>query len=311
MLENTEYVFTYLGMSVMVEQEDFAEALRDAIRRRGVTLTWLREHLADSGNPVSAATLSYWRSGARRPEGAQSIAAIEQIEQLLRLEAGTLVSRIGRSQRVGPLPSAQYPLEAARLEKTVSETFAALGAPAIDPARDVSTTSVTEVGADGAVISRTTRTLLQSTSGTITSVPYLEITAGVRSPAPIYSVIAGGRISDVYSHPGGEVHGAMFELERPLGPAQTTMLEWSLTLPDGFPLPHETGHGIARRARELVLWTRFHPDALPDWIDEIEECPDGTTVTPLHLDGATSVHQVRQNWGPGMLALRWGYGPRP
>lgn len=319
MLKDTVRVFTYLGSAVTIE-EDFSDAeqragfatlLSDAIRTRGVTLTWLRTRLAESGNPVSAATLSYWRSGARRPEGPQSMAAVEQIESLLKLAPGALTAHIGPSQRVGPVGAAQYPMETSPLERYVAETFEALSSPFLDPARDVTTTAVTEVGADGHVISRTTRTLLQSTSGTITQVPYLELSPGIRTPAPIFSVIAGGTIVRTHSHPSGEVHGAVFELERPLGPAQTAMLEWSLRFPTGYPPSSETGHGISRRARELVLWTRFHPDALPDWIEEMQETPEGRTFTPLYLNGATSIHQVRQNWGPGMLTLSWGYGARP
>ncbi|WP_404436575.1 hypothetical protein LG322_15120 [Microbacterium aerolatum] len=196
---------------------EFSATLRAAIDARRVTLAWLRERLAASGNPVAAATLSYWRSGARRPEGAQSLAAVEQLETLLGLDTGTLLSQIGPNQRVGPIGTPQYPLEQARLEQATTETFIALGAPAMDPGRDVSTTAVTEVAVDGSVISRTTRTLLQCTSGTITNVPYLDLTPGVRTPAPIFSVVSGGHISRRHSHPSGEVHGAMFELERPLG----------------------------------------------------------------------------------------------
>lgn len=288
----------------------FAAALSEAIIARGVTLTWLRERLAASGNPVSAATLSYWRSGTRRPEGSQSLSAIDEIESLLRMEAGSLRRLVGPSLRVGPVRAPQHPLETARLERATAETFAELGAQISEHVRDVSTTAVTEVDADGFVASRTTRTLLQCTSGSITSVPYLELTPGIRTPAPVFSVISGGRLARVHSHSSGEVHGALFELERPLGPAQTTMLEWKLELPAGYPPSSDTGHGVARRAREVVLWTRFHPDALPDWIDETEETPTGTTVTPLTLDGATTIHQVRHGWGPGMLVLEWGYGER-
>jgi len=293
------------------QRAGFAALLSGAIRAEGVTLSWLRTRLAASGNPVSAATLSYWRSGARRPEGPQSMAAVEQIEALLKLAPGALTSHIGPSQRVGPIGTAKYPMEASPLEKYVAETFEALSSPFIDPARDVTTTAVTEVDADGRVVSRTTRTLLQSTSGTITEVPYLELTPGIRTPAPTFSAIAGGHRTRTYSHPSGEVHGAVFQLERPVGPAQTAMLEWALHFPPGYPSWFETGHGVSRRARELLLWTRFHPDAIPDWLEETEETPEGQTATALHLDGATSIHQVRQNWGPGMLTLKWGYGERP
>lgn len=298
------------GPAANGSRADFAATLRAAIDARDVTLTWLRERLAANGNPVSGATLSYWRSGARRPEGPQSLAAVEQLESLLRLEPGALLSLIGPTQRVGPLGTPHYPLEQARLEKAVAETFIALGSPVMDPGRDVSTHAVTEVGADGFVISRTTRTILQSTSGTITHVPYLDLTPDQPVPAPTFTMVSGGRIARRHSHPTGEVHGVMIELERPLGPAQTTMIEWRLEFPPEYPGMRETGHGVARNARDVLLWTRFHPDALPAWIEAVEETPNGTEIADQYLDGATAIHEVRRNWGPGMLLHRWGYDDR-
>jgi hypothetical protein len=288
----------------------FASTLRDAIVTRGVTLAWLNKRLRENGNPVSMATLSYWRSGARRPEGAQSMAAIADIEALLGLESGDLAGLVGPSQRIGPIGVPMYPLSERALEDAVNETFHALGAPQFDLARDVSTHSVTDVGADGAVFRRTTRTLIQSMSGLLTDVPYLELTPGVRTPPPVFSVISGGRIAARHSHSSGEVHGFSIALDQPVDTARETMVEWVMEPSDGYPPTRETGHGVARQARDLVLWTRFHPDALPDWIDEVEESPDGVTRTPLTITSGTSVLQVRRRFGPGMLMLEWGYGER-
>jgi hypothetical protein len=58
------------------------------------------------------------------------------------------------------------------------------------------------------------------------------------------------------------------------------------------------------------VWTRFHPDAIPDWFEEQVDTPKTTTTRPLTLDGGTSVHQVRRAFGPGALLLRWGFGER-
>ena len=72
----------------------FAASFRDAINARGLTLARLHEQLRARGNSVSMATLSYWRSGARRPEGAQSMAALSD------LRSGTpRQSRCGRPSR--------------------------------------------------------------------------------------------------------------------------------------------------------------------------------------------------------------------
>ena len=49
---------------------------------------------------------------------------------------------------------------------------------------------------------------------------------------------------------------------------------------------------------------------LPDWIEEKVETPGKVLLTPLTLDGRTSIHQVRRAFGPGAVELRWGYGER-
>lgn len=49
-------------------QAGFANALREATARSGLSLTQIHLRLRDRGNPVSIATLSYWRSGERHPE---------------------------------------------------------------------------------------------------------------------------------------------------------------------------------------------------------------------------------------------------
>ncbi|GAT71839.1 hypothetical protein MHM582_0304 [Microbacterium sp. HM58-2] len=289
----------------------FAAAFRDAINARRLTLARLHEQLRARGNSVSMATLSYWRSGARRPEGAQSLAALVDIEQLLDLDDGTLTRLLGASNRTGPLGPVQFPVDAEDLERAVRAAYAALGARYPNTSREVTTHSVSDVDAEGNVAVTTIRSVVQSTTGTVTGIPFLEMTPGVRSPAPIVSAVSGGRISRHYSDPQGEVHGGLFELDHPLSAPDTAVVEWSVEYPPGYPPTRDTGHAVSRQCRELLLWTRFHPDALPDWLEERVETPSGLTVTPLTLDGRTSVHQVRRAFGPGTLSLHWGYGEHP
>ncbi len=289
----------------------FAAAFRDAINARRLTLARLHEQLRARGNSVSMATLSYWRSGARRPEGAQSLAALVDIEQLLDLDDGALTRLLGASSRTGPLGPVQFPVDAEDLERAVRAAYAALGARYPNASREVTTHSVSDVDAAGNVAVTAIRSVVQSTTGTVTGIPFLEMTPGVRSPAPIVSAASGGRISRRYSDPQGEVHGGLFELDRPLTAPDTAVVEWSVEYPPGYPPTRDTGHAVSRQCRELLLWTRFHPDALPDWLEERVETPSGLAVTPLTLDGRTSVHQVRRAFGPGTLSLHWGYGERP
>ncbi|OAN42733.1 hypothetical protein [Microbacterium sp. H83] len=287
--------------------EGFAGSFRDAINERGLTLARLHEQLKVRGNRVSMATLSYWRSGARRPEGAQSMAALGDIEELLNLEPGALTALLGTTNRTGPLGPNQFPLDERELEEAVKDAFAALGAEYPDTSRELTTHSVTDVGADGNIAFSMTRSILQSTVGTVSSLPLLELNPGMSTPPPVFTAVSGGRIAAHYSHPNGEVHGVLFELDVPLTAPETSIVEWSVEYPTGFPPQRETGHALARQCRELLVWTRFHPDALPDRLEERVETPRGLTTTELFLEGRTSVHQVRRAFGPGALGLSWSF----
>lgn len=288
----------------------FAGALRDAINAKDVTLSWLQKQLKHRGNRVSMATLSYWRSGARRPEGVQSLAALADIEDLLGLEEGDLNRLLPSSKRTGPLGPSQFPIDEEAIEEAVKEAYAALGTPYPDLSREVTTHSVTDVDAQGNLSYSVTRSLLQATSGTVSATPFLELTPGVRTTSPIFTAVSGGRIAGKYSHSSGEVHGVLFELDVPLTAPDTTMVEWSVEYPADYPPTRETGHGVARQCRELLVWTRFHPDALPDWCEERVETPTGVTITPVSLNRGGSVHLLHRAFGPGAVELRWGYGPR-
>jgi len=80
----------------------FPEAFADALRRRGVSLAWVHQRLVERGHPVSPAALSYWRSGRSQPERGTSRDALIEIELLLRVPPGALLSRLGPSRRPGP-----------------------------------------------------------------------------------------------------------------------------------------------------------------------------------------------------------------
>ena len=297
-------------MSGVPENLSFAQALSEAIRARGVTLSRLHTRLAERGNPVSMATLSYWRSGTRHPEGAQSLAAITDLEELLNLDEGALVKRLGPTQRTGPLGATAFPFDEENVEQYVRETFLAMGASYPDPNRELSIHVVTDVGSGGRVLQRTARVLTQATSGVVSAVPYVEMT-GEPTPPPDFVAHGGGRVSTRYSHESQQVHGFLFELEKPITAPAAALIEWSAVYPEDFPEVHETGYGVAFQSREMLMWTRFDPDHIPDWCDEVEETPAGEVVTRRSLDGAQSLHAIRRGFGPGALSMRWGFGERP
>ena len=81
------------SVPAVTPETSFAEALRQAIARRGLALNRIRTHLADRGLQVGVATLSTWQSGRRIPRD-DSLAVITALEELLQLPTGWLTVRI-------------------------------------------------------------------------------------------------------------------------------------------------------------------------------------------------------------------------
>ena len=60
---------------------------------------------------------------------------------------------------------------------------------------------------------------------------------------------------------------------------------------------------MTRPARETLIWVRFHPDRLPTWVEE----QAGPTTRRIPLGPGHTVHARQAGFGPGILAVRWGF----
>lgn len=77
-------------MSDEPARSDFAQELDRVLNRSETSLGWLADYLRLVGSPVSAATLSYWRTGHSAPRRA-STDSVANIEKALGLEYGHLL----------------------------------------------------------------------------------------------------------------------------------------------------------------------------------------------------------------------------
>lgn len=284
----------------------FAAALRVAISERGISLGRLREQLVADGNPVSMATLSYWRSGARQPEGAQSLGVVEGIEDRLGLNRGHLTSLLGPSTRLGTVAPPRLPFDEERVQREAHETLAALGAAPQENLRDISTQYVVHVGVGGAVERTITRSLVQSTKGRISEIPLIDATPVETQIMSVVSDVIGGRVDREYLHPGHLLSGFVIALDDPISTGGTALFEFTETYPPGYPSRQSAWHATSRAARETLIWVRFHPDAIPSWCEEYLETED-EYVSAMRSVGSGSVHLARHGFGPGVLGIRWGY----
>lgn len=284
----------------------FAAALRAAISERGITLSRLQQRLADDGNQISMATLSYWRSGDRQPEGAQSLSVVDGIEDRLGLVRGHLSSLLRPSTRIGPVPPPRLPFDEERENRETEETLAALGSAPQHALRDLSTHLTVRVGASGAVESVVMRSLVQATHGVISELPLIDVAPQETEVMSVISDVVGGRVDREYLHPGHLLSGVVIALDEPITTGGTTLFEFTETFPPGYPPRQSAWHATSRSARETLIWVHFHPDALPSWCEEYLETEDEYLSTMRSVRSG-AVHLARHGFGPGVLGIRWGY----
>ncbi|QOR69740.1 hypothetical protein IM660_13845 [Ruania alkalisoli] len=286
-------------------ESTFAGAFGAAIDNSGVTLTSLVTSMSERGIPMALATLSSWRSGARKPSGPRSVEAVTEMEDLLGLRAGQLTSLVLPPTRLGTVSPARVPVWEQDERTQIEETLATLGG-GFGDARQLSANVVNDVGADGCVVRRSSRWLYQAVAPAVRRLPGILLPVEPATRAPVVDIVAGGSLGRQYLHPSGMVYGVVIELERPLNAGETTMVELDVDIPRGFPLGQAVDYHLTRSVRDLVIWTRFTPASLPVWIGEYEEHDGRRSLTDKQLrPGSSSVHQVRRDFGPGVLGLRW------
>ncbi|WP_435746400.1 hypothetical protein [Microbacterium sp. PMB16] len=284
----------------------FSGVFAAALTASGVTLSWLQRRLVAHANPVSIATLSYWRSGERSPEGTASLAAVEDIERLLGIAPGALSSLIPERLRLGTLHNPHNPFTEALVLEALDETLELLDAPPLDITRELSTHVVSDVGADGVIHHRTAQSLIQAVAPTVDLVTYTLVSAEGTLLRPELSV-RGARVVRDHLHESQHVYAYVLQLDQPLVLGATTMIAVTMDRHDAHTAQVDTGAFVVRPIRDLVLWTRFHPDAIPDWIDELEKTDPEADMVDRPIRPRASIHQSRRDFGPGALGLRWGY----
>ncbi|GAB2470714.1 hypothetical protein GCM10027030_01730 [Luteococcus sediminum] len=78
---------------------DFAARLREALVNSGLTLSRIRDQLAERELAVSLATLSYWSSGRSAPTRGRSVAVVEAPKEILGTPPGWLTSSLSHTVR--------------------------------------------------------------------------------------------------------------------------------------------------------------------------------------------------------------------
>ncbi|WP_436491911.1 helix-turn-helix domain-containing protein [Actinokineospora sp. HUAS TT18] len=301
-------------MSIMsVENRDagpFADALRAAIRARGLGLQRLRERLRVRGVTISLATLSYWQSGRSRPERRESLVALKHLEAVLEVPEGSLSALVGPPRPRGRWLSTvgdSLPLSALwPRPEPVTDALAE-----VDTTWDERLTRISQhdrvyVGPDGGEVGYTSRQVLRSeVDGSDRWVVILHTDEHDR-PAPTVNAVRNCRLGRVVTRRADGLTVAELLFDRPLTRGETVITEHEIIHAAPYPVDRNYERKFRLPVREFVLEVSFDPAAMPARVEQYSRTGGGPELTvPATLDPGGGVHSVALDFGPGCFGFRW------
>jgi hypothetical protein len=286
----------------------FSEALRVAIKNRGVSLEYLRGRLSDLGTPLSVATLSYWRSGRSQPEHQTSLEALTSLEEILHLPDGHLRSRLRPSRRPGPI-GGRMSLADVMGGDAVRETLVQLGfdPDASEALVETSTQVTVEIEADGRARSSVSRSVWKAVRDDARGTPIVLRIDGPGAAVPEFLARKGCRLGKTHTDVGAGVYGVELLLERPLHAGETAITELEIQIPQDAAADPFFELYLTRRLSEAMLWVHFDANRVPAHCEAYLEDPRHLGVQVRATMGTTSAHHVARNVGPGRLGIRWDW----
>jgi hypothetical protein len=274
----------------------FHEALREAIAASGLALDRIRYRLRLRDVSISVPTLSNWQSGRRRPERAESLRALAELEAVLDLPPAALRSLLGPPR---PRGRAAHP-------KGPDAIIKAWGKPiehllnGIDTSSDGRLTRLSHhdrilVDQHGRLVEVANRLVLRAShDGADRWVLVWDAGQAERLPEVVAGQHCGLRRLNVDRDSGMMVGELVFDA--PLARGETIIMEYQIL---------ETAEQdrffrkLHRTTRDYVLEARFDPRALPARCARIES--DAYDLAP---SPAGSVHLVEFN-ASGTIGIRW------
>jgi hypothetical protein len=272
----------------------FPVVLRAAISASGLPLERIQYRLRQRDVRISVPTLSNWQSGRRSPERAESRRAVAELERVLALPAGALVTLLApprpRGRTVTPSPpTATWGRAGARLLST------------LDTAADgrllrLSQHDTVTVDAAGRVTRVHTRHVFRARQDGADR--WIDVWHHGAGPAP--AVISGRwrcLPGQVRVDRRARLAAAELVLDTALPAGATAVAEYGLAFDDG-----PAGRFFRRFAlpvREYVLELRFAPAATM-------RCRRGGSVLTPSPSGVVTVVEPDAT---GLVVVTWDYGP--
>lgn len=290
----------------MAGSATFAATLAAAVKARGLGLERLRHHLARADCSVSVATLSSWQSGTALPTSPRSMATVAELERVLHLPTGALLSRVEDelAHRRSPDNAAAFGC-ALMPPGLLDDARAAWGHPAQAPVAALSVHDLVRVGPAAEQVELSSRVMLRglvsgaercllglslggSAGGVVVGVSQCSVARQIRDPD------LGTLVAEIV-------------FPRALAAGELLLIEYSLRHGPG-PSSAVVERAVAGPLQELVLGVEFTDQAPPSVTRGYRpgiDMGDAATVTaPVSTVGGAAQYVVLQP-AEGVYGLYW------
>ncbi|GGK10453.1 hypothetical protein GCM10010123_45520 [Pilimelia anulata] len=304
-------------LTTALREGPFHEALRAAIKARGLSLERLRTRLHAAGSPVGVATLSSWQSGRRRPERPESISAVGVLECILDVPSGSLITLLGTPRPRGPGPRSTTPSRRFADYIQLAEPDAALTQQLAwpdDRMRVISAWDQIHVTAGSCLASIETFLVLEAVEDVDR---YVTAHHGVECPDPDrtfrFEALAHCRLGRVRRDPAHPLFVAELLFDRTIPAGDTALARFRITDTSGIP-DTEFGRFARMSTPHVTVTVTFAPDARPQrcWRFQRERqgWPD-RVHTEVQVGEQGEVHIARSPMPPGCLGIAWEPADHP
>lgn len=282
--------------------ERFADALRTAMDARGLGLDRITEHLAQRGVSVSAATLSYWRSGRSQPGRRSSLAALPHLEDVLGLPSGSLTATLPSTRERTPRRAVRG-LDVLWPEEAHSAVLGRLDTSWDTELARVSVHDILRLGPDRRQVRLTVRQAMRARADGPDRRVVMHSQDDLGAGLPEIRPLRGCALGRVERDPEAGVVGAELLFFRPLRRGETVIVKYDVVSPAPGPCEREYTRRLRLPMREYLLEVAFDARALPESVAAFTEGRE----QPIALDEDRRAHLVHTDTAPGTTGIRWSW----
>lgn len=284
----------------------FAEAFTEAVAASGMSLDAIRTALAERGHQLSVATLSYWRSGRRRPERSSSLAALGELEDMLGVPPGSLLGRLpGRGTPTSYDVAELYELNGTN--RALATLVERLGLNYDDGLERLSIQDLVELDERGRQVRNRVRMVIRCLrAGTDRFPMSFGLDLAEERGTPTVRPLLGCSVGRTIVSPDDRVLMAEAILDHPLEEGETSLVEFELTAAGRSETASRWERGLLRPLSLYLVSVSFHPTRMPTSVERFER--------PIRLDHVKSspvlvtspcVTVLFTDLAPGVAGVAW------